>query len=130
MPYGRASSVKGRCAEILTRSVLACGCAPRAASGFTLDRAQPAGTVPPGDRYTVQCKGRPCAALLPRVVNVRMEKGRGAPLRGESTAVIWGPVPAPKPPRGLPGSGRREMKSKGFICKPGEYILHPAIDSH
>ncbi|MDP1620385.1 MAG: hypothetical protein Q8M12_05330 [bacterium] len=34
-----ASSVKGRCAEILTRSVLAYGCAPRAASGFPLDRA-------------------------------------------------------------------------------------------
>ena len=76
MPSGRASSVKGRCAEILTRSVLACGCAPRAASGFTLDRAQPAGTVPPGDRYTVQCKGRPRAPLPLRLLDVRMEKGR------------------------------------------------------
>ena len=29
--------VKGRCAAILTRSVLACGCAPHAASGCPLD---------------------------------------------------------------------------------------------
>jgi len=46
MPYGLASPVKGRCAAILTRSVLACGCAPRAASGGSLDRARPPGTVP------------------------------------------------------------------------------------
>lgn len=102
MPYGRASSVKGRCAEILTRSVLACGCAPRAASGFTLDRAQPAGTVPPGDRYTVQCKGCPCAALLPRVVNVRMEKGRGErPCGAEQRQAFGGQFLPPNPHEGF-----------------------------
>jgi len=102
MPYGRASSVKGRCAEILTRSVLACGCAPRAASGFTLDRAQPAGTVPPGDRYTVQCKGRPCAALLPKVVSVLMEKGKeSAPARRVRGSHLGGQFLPPNPHEGF-----------------------------
>jgi hypothetical protein len=102
MPYGRASSVKGRCAEILTRSVLAYGCAPRAASGLTLDRAQPAGTVPPGDRYTVQCKGRPCAALLPKVVNVRMEKGKeSAPAGRVSGSHLGGQFLPPNPHEGF-----------------------------
>jgi len=41
-PAGLLRSRAGLRPEILTRSVLACGCAPRAASGFTLDRARPA----------------------------------------------------------------------------------------